>query len=128
MFNPHQVRLDWDKIAYDEALKRVEFIKKNNAVVSIELRESPSGNGYHAIIYTYWSLNPTFIWRLRRAWKDDGFRLVKDVFNKRPFRDVLFQSKRLRKNGMSLIVSETKMFKCERERYMSEVWKNVSIE
>ena len=115
MFNPQQVRLDWDKIAYTTALKRIEVIKKNSAVMDIELRESPSGNGYHTIIGMGFSLNPTFIWRLRRAWKDDGFRLVKDVFSRKPYRDVLFQSKRIRKNGVSMILEETKMFKWSRE-------------
>ena len=116
MFNPQQVRLDWDKIAYSTAMKRIEKIKKNSVVMAIELRESPSGNGYHVLIGMAYSLNPTFIWRLRRAWKDDGFRLVKDVFNRKPYRDVLFQSKRFRKNGMSLILSETKMFKWIRDK------------
>ena len=121
MFNPQQVRLDWDKISYHVAVRRIIKIKKNKSVKSIELRESPSGNGYHVLIDMGYSLNPTFIWRLRRAWKDDGNRLVKDVFQKRPFRDVLFQSKRLRKNGMSIIVNETKMFKWTREndKYVS---------
>ncbi len=115
MFNPQQVRLDWDKISYHVAVRRIIKIKKNKAVAAIELLESPSGNGYHVLIDMGFSLDPTFIWRLRRAWKDDGNRLVKDVFNKRPFRDVLFQSKRLRKNGMSIIVNETAMFKWTRD-------------
>ena len=113
------IRLDWDKISYSVALERIEKIKKNIAVKSIELRESPSGNGYHVYIHTWWFIHYSLVWRLRRAWKDDGNRLVKDVMNKKAkFRDVMFQSKRDGKTG--LVMNETPMFKLNRES--SKAW------
>ena len=122
------IRLDWDGIANDEMERRIEIIKKNSIVETIEVRASPSRDGYHIIIESYHSLNPVFIWRLRRAWKDDGFRLVKDVFSKNKYRDVMFQSKVIRGMGRTLLISEEKMFKCKRLAWNSGVWKNVSIE
>ena len=120
------IRLDWDDIANDEMERRIEIIKRNNLVDTIEVRESPSGSGYHVIIEPYYSLNPTFVWRLRRAWKDDGNRLVKDVFSKNKYRDVMFQSKSYRAMGQTLLLNETKIFKCKRLTWNSGVWRNVN--
>ena len=108
------IRLDWDKISYSVAIKRLEHIKKNTHIRKIELRESPSGNGYHVYLTPFSFLHYSIVWRLRRLWKDDGNRLVKDVMNKKAkFRDVMFESKRDGKTG--LVMNETPMLKFSRK-------------
>lgn len=82
--------LDWDAISYNEALKRVYYIKKQTNVRKIELSLSPT-NGFHVRVSLYGNSN---ILLLRRAWKDDGRRIIHDIFN-RPdnLHDILWSRK-----------------------------------
>ena len=120
-----EICLDWDLIALPEALKRIEKIKLNNTIKQITLYESASQKGYHCICETYYYMNPTLVYILRRAWKDDGDKLVEDVMYKSaPFREVLFSYKVVK--GFKL--SRIKMFILYRLKYYSSTWQSVSLE
>ncbi len=111
--------LDWDNIALNEAIKRIVFIMNHKAIESIYLYESSTQKGYHISIKTYWYINPTFIFYLRRIWKDDGNRLIEDIFNKKAiFRDVAFEYKIIK----GVKCSRTTMFKFNRIKYLSKKW------
>ena len=120
-----EICLDWDLIALAEALERIERIKLNNTIKQITLYESASQKGYHCICETYYYMNPTLVYILRRAWKDDGDKLVEDVMYKSaPFREVLFSYKVIK----GLKISRTKMFILYRLKYYSSTWQSVSLE
>ena len=85
------ITLDWDGIAYDDASDRITRIMEDPHVESIELRSSPSLDGYHVYIELFIGDRPPQSWYLRRAWNDDGIRLVKDILSPRKiYRNVMF--------------------------------------
>lgn len=89
-----EFNLDWDHISWNECKKRISQIKENNLIKSIEVRLSPI-SGFHIYLKLYHNLHIEHIWRLRRAWKDDGNRLVRDVFSTLSHRNVMFRYKKI---------------------------------
>ncbi len=119
-----QIKLDWDNIAFKEAERRIELIKKEGLVESINLRESATQKGYHAIVKTYHYIPVTARYRYRRMWKDDGFRLVGDIMNKSAyFRDVLFDYKKFG----DLRLEATPMFLYKRDKQFSSKWHKIQL-
>ena len=105
------ITLDWDNIAYNEAERRLCTIMGTPLTRTIELRASPSLDGFHVYIETDNEGGIGTTWRYRRAWQDDGIRLVQDILAPRAIhRNVLFvyKSSPLGKQG------EIPMFKYER--------------
>lgn len=83
--------LDWDDITYAEAERRIDYIFDNYSNVrKLVLSQSPL-SGYHVRLYLYGDTN---IALMRRAFKDDGRRLVHDLLN-RPYyiHDILWSRK-----------------------------------
>ncbi len=84
------ISLDWDKINYTEAARRINFILNEYSVIGLELRTSPRLDGFHVYVETS-TENPVRVRRLRRSWKDDPIRLVKDLLSdRRILRNVMF--------------------------------------
>lgn len=86
------IRLDWDDITFSECKRRIAILKQDPLVRTLELRLSPQ-SGFHIILSLFLTLSRYEEFLLRRSWKDDGNRLVKDVMNQTYFRDVLFHYK-----------------------------------
>ena len=93
-----EIKLDWDDITREEAFKRSERIFSIYFVHSIRLYQS-STSGYHAEVslegFISDKLATGLHYRLRRAWKDDGKRIVTDMLfrdDKTP-KDILFTTK-----------------------------------
>tara|TARA_R110000751_G_scaffold197339_1_gene302501 strand:+ start:283 stop:597 length:315 start_codon:yes stop_codon:yes gene_type:complete len=84
------LKLDYDYIAYDELMRRVEFIKKYDVIKSIMIYQSPSCNGYHLYIETTKELNWNEKIKYRKLFKDDGQRIVFDLLKDEQLKDVLF--------------------------------------
>ena len=84
-------RLDWDDITFSECKRRITLLKAYPIVREIELRASAM-SGFH-IILSCDNVNPKRVLYLRRIWKDDGNRLVKDVLDSGYHRDVMFRYK-----------------------------------
>ena len=85
------ISLDWDEIAYNEASHRLLDIMEDPCIQTIELRASPSLDGFHVYITSDSEGGIGKTWRSRRAWQDDGRRLVQDILAPRAIhRDVMF--------------------------------------
>ena len=85
------ITLDWDDINYETAARRVCQILAIPQVSSLELRGSPSCDGFH--IYIEFSTEPAGLaaFLFRRQWYDDGRRILGDVLSpKANYRDVMF--------------------------------------
>ncbi len=85
------IQLDWDNIGYETAARRICAILACNQVSSLELRGSPSVDGFHVYI----EKSPEDVglaqFLLRRKWHDDGRRILGDVLSpKANYRDVMF--------------------------------------
>lgn len=73
------ITLDWDNISIVEARRRTNFILDNYANVrKLVLSLSPT-KGYHVRLYCY---SDTLILPMRKALKDDGRRIIHDIFNR----------------------------------------------
>ena len=70
------IRLDWDDCSYGKMLKRIEQMKRSILIQSIEIRASPSLDGYHCIISTFDHIPRNYEHFLRREWWDDIRRLI----------------------------------------------------
>ena len=89
------IRLDWDDISFNECKRRISTIMKSSLVQALELRSSVT-SGFHIIVSIKTPegfLTSSYIHRLRRIWKDDGNRLVKDILDSGCHRDVMFRYK-----------------------------------
>ena len=85
------ISLDWDDITYPQAELRLHKIMDNKYIRSIEIRASPSLDGFHVYIESDNEGGIEKTWRDRRAWQDDGRRLVQDILAPRAIhRDVMF--------------------------------------
>jgi hypothetical protein len=84
------LKLDYDFIAYDELMKRVNFIKKDSICKLIKIYQSPSCNGYHLYIETTKELDWNEKINYRKLFKDDGQRIVLDLLKDEQLKDVLF--------------------------------------
>jgi len=87
------IRLDWDDCSYDKMLKRIEIMKGSIHIQSIEIRASPSLDGYHCIVNTFGKIPQNYEFTLRREWWDDVRRLNNDMLLYSKARNVLFQKK-----------------------------------
>ena len=87
------IRLDWDNCSYHQMLKRIEILKRANSIQSIEIRASPSLDGYHCIVSTFAKIPRQFEFFLRSEWWDDPIRLKNDMLLYDKARNVLFQKK-----------------------------------
>ena len=75
------ITLDWDNIAWSECKKRLDFISKDrNDIEEIKIFNSPLCDGYHIYIYFKDYIKWNNILLLRRRYKDDGNRIVIDIF------------------------------------------------
>lgn len=111
------ITLDWDNITYLQAKLRLHDIMDDQFVRSIELRASPSLDGFHVYIESDNEGGIRKTWRDRRSWQDDGKRLVQDILAPRAIhRNVMFvyKSSPLGKLG------EIPMFKYKRVGNTSE--------
>ena len=84
------LKLDYDYIAYSELMRRVEFIRADPICKTIDIRQSPSCNGYHLYIETTRELNWNETIEYRKLFKDDGQRIVLDLLKTENCKDVLF--------------------------------------
>ena len=74
------ISLDYDKIAWHECKKRIDFIKNDrNDIEHIFVMNSPLLDGYHVYIHFNKSLDWNKVIYLRNRWKDDGNRVVIDI-------------------------------------------------
>ena len=94
------IRLDWDNIGRKTCKERIDSIKGSKYVQSIEVRASPSLDGYHVIVNTFYAIPRGVEHFLRKEWWDDLNRLVMDMLSYTRARNVLFQSKII--NGIEL--------------------------
>ena len=111
------IRLDWDDCSYGKMLKRIEQMKRSILIQSIEIRASPSLDGYHCIVSTFGDIPQNYEYTLRSEWWDDPIRLKNDMLLYSKARNVLFQ-KKIYKN---MVFSEILMILVSRkDRY--SVW------
>ena len=87
------IRLDWDNCSYHQMLKRIKILKRANSIQSIEIRASPSLDGYHCLVSTFAKIPQQFEYFLRSEWWDDPIRLKNDMLLYNKARNVLFQKK-----------------------------------
>ena len=87
------IRLDWDNCSYHQMLKRIEQMKRSIHIQSIEIRASPSLDGYHCIVSTFGHIPINYEYTLRSEWWDDPIRLKNDMLIYSKARNVLFQKK-----------------------------------
>ncbi len=117
LFDGNQIQLDWDDISYSHMLKIIGDLKEHDSIQQIELRASPSLDGYHVYIETFYQKAPSFIYKLRFDWNDDRTKLCLDMINHNEImRDILFQ-KKIKNN---IVYEEVKMFKYYRKSLGSE--------
>ena len=88
------IKLDWDNIAYYPCMNRINEIKKHKVVKSIQIFQSPKGDGYHIYIKENYPLTFQQQIHFRRIWKDDPKRIIIDLMKigKEPT-DVIFKYK-----------------------------------
>ena len=111
------IRLDWDNCSYHQMLKRIEIMKRSIHIQSIEIRASPSLDGYHCIVSTFGHIPINYEYTLRSEWWDDAIRLKNDMLIYSKARNVLFQ-KKIYKN---MVFSEILMILVSRKNKYS-VW------
>ena len=87
------IRLDWDNCSYHQMLKRIEQMKRSIHIQSIEIRASPSLDGYHCLVNTFDKIPRNYEYFLRSEWWDDPIRLKNDMLLYNKARNVLFQKK-----------------------------------
>ena len=73
-----RVSLDWDRISYQQAHDRIDSIDCScvHSLTKIELYQSPTGKGYHCIL---WFSIPKNIFDIRKEFWDDPTRLEIDL-------------------------------------------------
>ena len=87
------IKLDWDDCSYHQMIKRIEKMKRSIHIQSIEIRASPSLDGYHCIVNTFDRIPKNYEYFLRSEWWDDPIRLKNDMLLYNKARNVLFQKK-----------------------------------
>ena len=68
-------------------------MKGSKHIQSIEIRASPSLDGYHCIVSTFYKIPKGIEYFLRSEWWDDPIRLKNDMLLYNRARNVLFQKK-----------------------------------
>ena len=106
------ILLDWDNIGHHEMMRRVIlWLMPDESIKEIEVRASPSLDGYHIYIKNFYFLNPVLIFKKRFDWHDDREKLCMDWLNQNArHRGDLFSKKIYIKYGGAQF-SEIKMFK-----------------
>lgn len=85
------IKLDFDNIAYQELMNRIDFIKKDKIVKEIEIYQSTSLDGYHVYVKVDKELSFMEKMPYRKKWRDDGQRIVMDILkDDEKLKDVLF--------------------------------------
>ena len=85
------IKLDYDSIAFNTLMKRIDFIKKNPITKSIKIFQSPSLDGFHIYIIPTKELTWNEKIYYRKLFKDDGQRIVLDLLKDEQLKDVIFQ-------------------------------------
>ena len=97
-------------------------------ISEIEVRTSPSLDGFHIYITTFSFISPTKIFRLRYQWHDDYQKLCMDMMNKTArARGDLFSMKAFKRNDKFYKFHEIKMFKYYRNNSRSQ-WQIQNLE
>ena len=122
------ILLDWDNIGFHELMNRLQnWLLVNEKIQEIEVRASPSLDGYHLYIKTFSFISPALIFELRFQWHDDREKLCMDMRNKvARARGDLFSKKVLLYNGKKYEFKEIKMFKYVRNNVSAE-WLKISL-
>lgn len=125
----YYILLDWDNIGYDEMTSRIDcWLLTREFISEIEIRTSPSLDGFHIYISTFHKINPTMIFRLRYLWHDDYQKLCMDMINKTArARGDLFSKKVHIRKGIKYEFPELKMFKYYRNNSRSQ-WQIINLE
>ena len=115
--------LDWDNIGYNEMCYRVGKIMTNKMINSIEVRASPSLDGYHVYVIFFGYVDRFLIYSYRIDYWDDPRKLIMDMLNKNNLtRESLFTTKILNKMGVTLRLKEIPIFKYLQTNPMSGKW------
>ena len=127
--NDFYILLDWDDIGYHDMIERVRiWLLPDENISSIEIRASPSLDGYHIYIKTFSFINPTLIFRLRFSWHDDPQKLCMDMQNQKArYRGDLFSKKIYIRYGRKTVLEEIKMFKYFRNS-INEQWQVMNLQ
>ena len=105
------IKLDWDNFSNKKMLDKVEEIKKYNFAKEITVYSSPSLDGFHCEILSFWKLEPKIIFQYRYDFDDDLNRLCLDMLsNDSAVRNVLFNYKIKTKCGKSMKFERVKLF------------------
>ena len=89
------ITLDYDKIAWSECKKRIDFILNDHKdILDIDVYSSPLNDGYHLYVNMTKYMKWNEIMRLRRRWHDDGKRIIIDLLKTRnETKMIMFRSK-----------------------------------
>ena len=89
------ITLDYDKIAWTECKKRIDFILNDHKdILDIDVYSSPLNDGYHLYVNMTKYMKWNEIMRLRRRWHDDGKRIIIDLMKTRnETKMIMFRSK-----------------------------------
>lgn len=119
------IRLDLDSISYSKLMEKIEWIKCFSWCKSITAWSSPSMDGYHVEVDTFWELPKSVVFRYRYDFGDDLNRLCMDMLiNDKETRDVLFDFKEKTKAGKSIIFRRMELFKYWRDTNDTE-WQKI---
>ena len=116
------IRLDWDNCSYHQMLKRIEILKRANSIQSIEIRASPSLDGYHCLVSTFAKIPQQFEYFLRSEWWDDPIRLKNDMLLYNKARNVVFQKKIYKNMEFNEILMILVSRKNKRSRWNEEIF------
>ena len=116
------IRLDWDNCSYHQMLKRIKILKRANSIQSIEIRASPSLDGYHCLVSTFAKIPQQFEYFLRSEWWDDPIRLKNDMLLYNKARNVLFQKKIYKNMEFNEILMILVSRKNKRSRWNEEIF------
>jgi hypothetical protein len=123
------IKLDWDNFSNKKMLDKVEEIKKYGFAKEITVYASPSLNGYHCEVLSFWKLKDIVIFQYRYDFEDDKNRLLLDMLsNDKEVRNVLFNYKIKTKCGISMRFEREKLFTLERADNHSEWQKKTKQE
>tara|TARA_R110000824_G_scaffold273472_1_gene461964 strand:+ start:849 stop:1253 length:405 start_codon:yes stop_codon:yes gene_type:complete len=119
------IKLDWDNFSHKKMIHKVEEIKLFGFVKQITVYSSPSLNGYHCVILSFYPLVKRAIHQYRYDFEDDKNRLLLDMLSdNQKVRNVLFDYKIKTKFGKSMKFERKELFKYKRTTNLSE-WQKI---
>lgn len=127
------ILLDWDNIGYHEMTDRLSsWLLSNDKLQEIEVRASPSLDGYHIYIKSFSFISPMAIFRHRFEWHDDFQKLCMDMLaGTARHRGDLFSKKIIIKKykliAIRQIFPEVRMFKYVRNNNRAS-WTFLNLE